>query len=169
MSDEQALAEIHPTGEPETAGMQASETVTSVDTFAGKVQRKWLPEGAVSSLGRIPFFLEFRKTSGRFDAWVEECPLHYTSPNAPRKREVLGTLLLSVLAGHGRYAHRHAIRGEGVNPEWLGRTKAASEDSVRRALLRRGEEDSEQWRKRHLQASYEPLLEEPWILDTDAR
>ena len=81
---------------------------------------------------------------------------------------MLGTILLSVLAGHGRCAHMNAIRGEGVNPEWLGMTKVASEDSVRRALLRRGEEDSERWRKRHLQASYEPLLEEPWILDTDA-
>jgi hypothetical protein len=47
-------------------------------------------------------------------------------------------------------------------------TKVASEDSVRRALLSISEEESEQWMKRHLKASYEPLLEEPWILDTDA-
>jgi hypothetical protein len=168
MSDEQALAETHPTGEPIPAGMQASETVTSVDTFAGKVQRKWLPKGAVSSLGLRPFFSEFLKASGRFGAWVEECPLHYTSPNAPRERDVLSTLLLSLWAGHGRYAHIQASRGDGVNPELLGMTKVASEDSVRRALPSRGEEDREPWRKRPLQASYEPLLEEPWILDTDA-
>ncbi len=29
------------------------------------------------------------------------------------------------------------------------------------------EEESEQWLKQHLQASYEPLLEEPWALDVD--
>jgi hypothetical protein len=41
---------------------------------------------------------------------------------------VLGTILLSVLAGHWRYAHMNAIRGDGVNPELLGMTKVASED-----------------------------------------
>ncbi len=77
---------------------------------------------------------EFLKTRGLFDAWVEECPLRYRSPNAPRKRDVLGTILLSVLAGHWRYAHINAIRGDGVNPELLGMTKVVSEDSVRRGL-----------------------------------
>lgn len=168
MSDEKALVEIHPEGERPAAGIQPAGVVTGVDTFAGKIQVKWVPEAAVSSLGLMPFFIEFLKTSGRFDAWVEECPLQYTSPNAPRKRDVLGTILLSVLAGHWRYAHINAIRGDGVNPELLGMTKVASEDSVRRALTGMKEEDSEQWMKRQLKASYEPLLEEPWALDMDS-
>ena len=88
--------------------------------------------------------------------------------NAPRKRDVLGTILLSVLSGHWRYAHMNAIRGDGVNPELLGMTKVASEDSVRRAWTGMQEEDSDQWMKRHLRASYEPLLEEPWALDVDS-
>src|SRR6266851_2415913 len=116
----------------------------------------------------MAFFIEFLKTSGRFDAWVEECPLQYTSPNAPRKRDVLGTILLSVLSGHWRYAHMNAIRGDGVNPELLGMSKVSSEDSVRRALIGIQEEDSDRWMKRHLRASYEPLLEEPWALDVDS-
>ena len=74
----------------------------------------------------MPYFIEFLKTSGRFDKWVEECPLHYKSPNAPEKRDVLGTLLLSVLSGHWRYAHINAIRADGVNPGLLGMTKVAS-------------------------------------------
>jgi len=57
-------------------------------------------------------------TSGLFDKWVADCPLSYTSGNAPEKRDVLGTLLLSVLSGHWRYAHINAIRGDGINP-WL--------------------------------------------------
>jgi hypothetical protein len=94
---------------------------------------------------------------------VEDCRLEYTSPNAPHKRNVLGTILLSVLSGHWRYAHISAIRGDGVNPELLGMKKAASEDSVRRALLSMKEEDSDRWMKQHLKASYEPLLEEPCV------
>jgi hypothetical protein len=168
MREEKAVVKIHPEGERASAGMASPEVVTSVDTFAGRIQIKWVPEAAVSSLGLMPFFIEFLKTSGRFDEWVEECPLQYSSPNAPQKRDVLGTLLLAVLAGHWRYAHINALRGDGVNPELLGMSKVASEDSVRRALLGIPEEPGEKWMKRHLKASYEPLLEEPWALDMDA-
>ena len=88
------------------------------------------------------FFIEFLKISGLFENWVKDCPLQYTSPNAPQKRDVLGTILLSVLAGHWRYAHISALRGDGVNPELLGMTKVASEDSVRRGLSAMKEEES---------------------------
>jgi Transposase DDE domain group 1 len=96
-----------------------------------------------------------------------DCPLRYTSRNAPKKRDVPGTILLSVLAGHWRYAHINAIRGDGVNPGLLGMTKTASEDSVRGALKSMDEEESATWLKKHLKASCEPLLEEPWALDID--
>ena len=168
MSDEKAIVKVHPEGKQESTGIEGPEGSSSVDTFAGKIQVKWMPEAAVSSLGLMPYFIEFLKTSGRFGQWVEECPLEYASPNAPQKRDVLGTILLSVLSGHWRYAHISAIRGDGVNPELLGMTKVASEDSVRRALLAMNEEESERWMKRHLKASYEPLLEEPWVLDMDS-
>ena len=168
MSDEKALVETHPEGERPSAGNQPPETATSLDTFGGKIQLKWVPEAAVSSLGQMPFFTEFLKTSGLFDAWVEQCPLRYTSPNAPQKRDVLGTILLSVLAGHRRYAHINAIRSDGVNPELLGMTKVVSEDSVRHGLLGMKEEEGEEWLKRHLKASCELLLEEPWALDMDS-
>lgn len=66
--------------------------------------------------------------------FVQECPLEYRSPNAPDKRAVLGTLMLSILAGHKRYAHITAIRSDGVNPDLLGMEKILSEDAARRAL-----------------------------------
>ena len=113
---------------------------------------------------RCQFFIEFLKTTGLFDKWVEDCPLHYTSGNAPEKRNVLGTLVLSVLAGHWRYAHINAIRGNGINPELLGMSGVASGDSVRRAMKAMDEAASGQWMKRQLKASYEPLLQEPWVL-----
>ncbi len=65
-----------------------------------------------------------------FNDWVAACPLDYRSPNAPAVRDVLGALLLSLLAGHRRYAHISSIRGDGVNPELLGMSKVVSEDSV---------------------------------------
>jgi hypothetical protein len=166
MSKEEDIVPAHPEGEVHTAN-QATETDASLDTFAGKIHVKWAPEATVSSLGLMPYFIEFLKTSGLFDKWVEDCPLHYTSGNAPEKRNVLGTLLLSVLAGHWRYAHINAIRGDGINPELLGMTGVASEDSVRRGMKAMDEKESAEWMKRHLKASYGPLLQEPWVLDVD--
>jgi hypothetical protein len=167
MSDETALTKVHPEGELQKVEIQPWDTTVSLDTFAGKIQFRWAPDAEVSSLGQMPFFIEFLKTSGLFEGWVQDCPLAYTSSNAPKKRDVLGTILLSVLAGHWRYAHISALRSDGVNPGLLGMTKVASEDSVRRALLALKEEESESWLKHHLKASYEPLLEERWALDVD--
>src|ERR1700680_682638 len=167
MSDEKALIKVHPEGERETGEIQPPATGISLDTFAGKIQFRWTPDAAVSNLGQMVFFNEFLKISGLFEHWVKDCPLQYTSPNAPQKRDVLGTILLSVLAGHWRYAHISALRGDGVNPELLGMTKVASEDSVRRGLSAMQEEESEAWRKKHLQCAYKPLLAEPWALDVD--
>ena len=167
MSQVESVVPAHPEGESRLAGNQPVETGTTLDTFAGKVHVKWAPEAAVSSLGLMPYFIEFLKTSGLFDQWVEDCPLRYSSGNAPDKRNVLGTLVLSVLAGHWRYAHINAIRGDGINPELLGMTGVASEDSVRRGMKAMDETESGAWLKKHLKASYEPLLSEPWVLDLD--
>ena len=136
-------------------------------TFGGTVHVEWDPDAAATPLGHLAFFAEHLKVSGRFDALVADCPLHYASPNAPLKRDILGTLMLSILAGQWRYAHITALRGDGVNPSLLGMTKVASEDSVRRALERIGAEDGASWLRGHLDDTVRPLLSEPWVLDCD--
>ena len=49
-----------------------------------------------------------------FDRWVDACPLDCISPNASSTRDVLGTLLLGILAGSRRYAHIAGVRGDAV-------------------------------------------------------
>jgi len=90
-----------------------------------------------------------------------------SSPNAPGKAEVLGTWLLSILAGHRRYAHVTAMRCDGVNPGLLGMKKVISEDALRNALKRIAEMDGCSWLDKHLGESVAPLLDSPWILDAD--
>ena len=90
----------HPMGEQP----EVEEWSTVADTFAGRVHVEWDTAAPVTPLGQLPFFIEYLKQGGLFDGWVADCPLSFTSPNAPRKRDVLGTLLLSVLAGQRRYA-----------------------------------------------------------------
>jgi hypothetical protein len=69
------------------------------DTFAGHVHVEWGNSAPVTPFGQMPFFIEFVKQGGLFDGMVADCPLHYTSPKATKKRDVLGTIFLSVLAG----------------------------------------------------------------------
>jgi hypothetical protein len=145
----------------------SEESLLAVETFGGRIHVEWDPQAAVTPLGQLTFFIDFLKTAELFEPWVEDCPLHYVSPNAPSKRDVLGTTLLSVLSGHKRYAHITALRSDGVNPPLLGMSKVVSEDSVRRAFSSVDEAAGAVWQRRHLHRCYEPLLYEPWILDID--
>lgn len=154
-------------GEQDLQAVSPSSRV-AVDTFAGRIHVEWDPDAAVTPMGQLPFFIEFLKVSGLYDAFVAECPLSYTSPNAPNVRDVLGTILLSILAGHKRYAHITTIRSDRVNPELLGMNDVASEDSIRRALASMDESEAIAWADKNLANSTHPVLAlAPWILDTD--
>src|SRR5262245_59369443 len=137
------------------------------DTFAGRIHVEWDNSAPVTPFGQMPFFIEFVKQGGLFDGMVADCPLHYTSPNAPKKRDGLGTIFLSVLAGHWRYAHMTTVRCDTVNPPLLGMTEVVCEDAVRRGLDKIDEEAGETWLQGHFDYTTRPLLSEPWILDID--
>ena len=119
-------------------------------------------------LGQLPFFIEYLRLRGLFGPLVADCPLVMTSPNAPAKRDVLGTLLLSALSGHKRYAHITGLRGDGVNPDLLGMKKVVNEDAVRRFFRKIEDMAGAGWLRGHLDYATRPLLCESWILDTDS-
>src|SRR5882757_11028189 len=167
VATENELVVVHPKGEQELIVESAGNQGSVVDTFGGTIHVRWDEVAAVTPFGQMVFFVEFLKTAGLWDAFVKDCPLCWESHNAPGKANVLGTILLSVLAGHRRYAHLTALRFDGVNPQLLGMSKVCSEDSVRRAFQDAEESACTEWLTRHVQNSYEPLLREPWILDID--
>ncbi len=156
-----------------------------VATPGGRFQVRWDEGGSATALGQLVFFAEFLDVSGLFSRWVETCPMHYTSPNAPSVEDVLGTLLLSILDGQRRYAHIAGLRGDAVVQELLGMTKIISDDSLRRALARLaptvvGRYDEVElaarqaqldrglaWMDEQLLASVQAALSTPWILDVD--
>jgi len=139
----------------------------TVETPGGRIQIQWDYEAKATPSGQLAFFAEFLKTSGVYRKWVESCPLSYSSPNAPEKGDVLGTLFLSILAGHNRYTHVTGLRGDGVSREILGMKKTVSEDALRRALARISGEESQAWLQPHLLDSVGEALKTPWILDID--
>jgi hypothetical protein len=169
MSDSRVVSGGHPSGDRPTvepaAGVERSPTV---DTFAGKVHVEWAPDEAVTPLGQLPFFIDYLKQAGLFDPFVADCPLDYTSPNAPAKRDLLGTLVLGLLTGAKRYAHMTALRNDSVNPALLGMKRVCSDDSVRRGLKALDPDEATTWLQRHLDYVVRPLMSEPWILDIDS-
>jgi hypothetical protein len=148
---------------PHLAGEQSpvEELFATAETFAGRVHVEWDPTTPVTPLGQLAFFIDYLKQGGLFAAWVADCPLMLRSPNAPRKRDLLGTLLLSTLAGHYRYADVTALRCDTVNPPLLGMDKLVSEDSVRRNLAKIDETAGLSWLQNHLDYCTAPLLSEP--------
>jgi hypothetical protein len=103
---------------------------------------RWDDGAAATPHGLLVFFAEFLATAGVFERWVSSGPLEYRSGNAPDKRDVLGTLMLGLLAGHRRYAHITALRID--------------------------EAASEAWLRPSLQHSVREALDRPWVLDIDA-
>src|SRR4051794_25057243 len=110
MTTDLAVALAHSAGEQS----EIEEWSAIADTFGGRVHVEWDAAEPVTPLGQLPFFVEYLKRGGLFDGWVADCPLSFTSPNAPRKRDVLGTLLLSVLAGHQRCGPTFSATASGI-------------------------------------------------------
>lgn len=153
-------------------------------TPGGRYQVRWDEGGSATAMGQLPFFAEFLEVSGLFENWVRDCPMAYTSPNAPETRDVLGTWLLSILDGQWRYAHITGLRGDSVAPGILGMNKIVSDESLRRGLkhlapaLERGPEEEKPareaqlakttaWIDRALAESTRAALLVGWILDID--
>lgn len=139
----------------------------ALDTFAGRLHVKFDDAASATVLGQLPFFVEFLQHSGLYERWVNAAPLVYTSPNAPRVENVLGTLFLAVLSGCRRYSHVNGLRADGVSPGLLGMTKLVSDDSLSRALGAMDCDRADAWIASQLDHVCAPLLSTPWILDID--
>jgi len=156
----------HPDGAQSLVEL-AGDGAVAIDTYAGRVHIDWDADAAVTPLGQMGFFIAYLKSAGLFDGWVGGCPLHDTSPNAPKRRDVPGTLLLSILSGHRRYAHITTVRADTVNPPLPGMTKVVSEDAVRRGLEKIEVNTGIARLREQFDHTVEPLLSEPWVLDVD--
>ena len=161
------MSTLHPAGDHLPVEVPSPSGPQTLDTFAGPVKVEWDSSSPLTPLGQFVYFAEFLKVSGRFDALVGDCPLSFTSPNAPEVRDVVGTWALSALAGHKRYAHVTALRTDQVLPELLGMTKMVSEDSLRRALASMPEQAGLDWLQSHIDQCTFPLLSERYIIDID--
>jgi hypothetical protein len=56
----------HPQGEQPTVEVRSA----IADTFAGRIYVEWDATAPVTPFGQLPFFIDYLKQSGLFDAWA---------------------------------------------------------------------------------------------------
>jgi hypothetical protein len=93
--------------------------VMNVAIPGGRIQVRWEPRSNATGVGPLAFFAEFLEVASLLERWVQQSPLHYSSPNLPKVRDVLGTWLRSILDEHCCYAHVASLGGDAVAPEIL--------------------------------------------------
>ena len=94
------------------AAVQEALVAMSVEAIGARIQVRWNQHEAATPFGQMAYFAEFLNLTGLYRRWIESCPLRYASPNGSKIADVLGTLFLSVLSGHWRYAHIAALRAK---------------------------------------------------------
>lgn len=156
----------HPQGEGKTNAL-ATCGAWPVDTPGGRYYAEWDTQAPTTREGQLIFFLQFLQAGGRWEHLMERCPLHYTGNRGSGALNVMGTVFMSVLCGHWRYAHINSVRGDGINPSLLGMDHTVSEDTVRAALKRVEETAGLAWLRTEILECISPALELGWILDID--
>jgi len=152
----------HPVGEA-----KSGTSGVVVEACGGRLRVAWDDDAEVTAYGLLPFFSEFLNETEFFERWVSASPLTYTSNNAHAVRDVLGTIMLSLVSGQKRYSHITSLRADPVVPALFGMSKVVSEDSARRGLARIENEAGTKWMQACLREVSEELLHRPWILDID--
>ena len=138
-----------------------------VTTPGGTLHCNVDPGSPITKNGYLPHFVQFLHESGQLDNLISTCPLKYTSNNAPEVKDVIGTILLSILSGHKRYSHISCLYGDDVSAEILGINKIVSHDSVQRGLDKIDEKQATEWLNAAYATMYESLLTTDYILDLD--
>lgn len=55
-------------GEAKHKALARHKMAIALHTFGGRIHVEWDPAAAVTPLGQLPFFIEFLKVGGLFDA-----------------------------------------------------------------------------------------------------
>jgi Transposase DDE domain group 1 len=166
MENNSGVKTAHPEGENKTG--EAGEAKSwPLDTPGGRFYAEWDTEAPVTREGQLIFFFQFLHAGKRWKEFLGHCPLTYQGNRGSGAGKVMGTVLLSVLSGHWRYAHINGVRGDGINPGLLGIGGTVSEDAVRMAMGRIEEKEGLDWLSEQMLGSIAPVLVLPWILDID--
>jgi len=129
-----------------------------IRTDAGTLHWDYATQTPITLHGHLPFFAQFLSSGNLFPDWLADCPLAYSGNNAPKVADVMGTAVVSVLAGRSRYCHAAALFGGSVAAQMLGIGRIVSHGSLARGFKKMDEANALGWLQKHLLSKIEPLL-----------
>lgn len=96
MESKTAVLEAHLAGESKSLCLEALPR-WPVDTPGGRFYAEWEAQAPVTREGQLMFFFQFLQAGERWSQLLADCPLSYVGNRGSGKRNVMSTVLLSVL------------------------------------------------------------------------
>ena len=85
-----------------------------IKTLGGDYALKWDDETQMSVNAHAALLSQFAKSGGFFDRLVETCPMRLKSNNAPDVRDLIATVMVSMINGATRFRHFDRLHGDGA-------------------------------------------------------
>ncbi len=119
--------------------------VRTISTLSGDFALKCDDQTPMSMNAHAVLVSQFAKTGGFLDHLVSTCPMEQKSNNAPSVRDLIATVLFSMINGATRFRHVDRLLGDKATAKLLGAGRFMSCDSVRRNFASMLEEKALKW------------------------
>ena len=138
-----------------------------IETLGGDYALKWDDETQMSVNAHAALLSQFAKAGGFFDRLVETCPMRLTSNNAPEVRDLIATVMVSMVNGATRFRHCDRLHGDTATAELFGVGRFMSCDSVRRNFASIPEGKALPWVWRENLHLLQDVVAEDYVADLD--
>ena len=141
--------------------------VQKIETLGGDYALKWDDETQMSVNAHAALLSQFAKAGGFFDRLVETCPMRLTSNNAPEVRDLIATVMVSMVNGATRFRHCDRLHGDTATAELFGVGRFMSCDSVRRNFASIPDGKALPWVWRENLRLLQDVVAEDYVADLD--
>ena len=138
-----------------------------IETLGGGYALKWDDETLMGVNAHAALLSQFAKAGGFLDRLVETCPMRLTSNNAPEVRDLIATVMVSMINRATRFRHFDHLREDTATAELFGLRRFMSCDSVRRNFASIPAEEAMPWVWRENLRLLQDVVAEDYVLDLD--
>ena len=138
-----------------------------IETLGGGYALKWDDETLMGVNAHAALLSQFAKAGGFLDRLVETCPMRLTSNNAPEVRDLIATVMVSMINRATRFRHFDHLREDTATAELFGLRRFMSCDSMRRNFASIPAEEAMPWVWRENLRLLQDVVAEDYVLDLD--
>ena len=146
---------------------KGSVEARTISTLGGEYGLRFDSETQMSVNAHAALLSQFARAGGFLDHLVETCPMRLSSNNAPEVRDLVATVIVSMVNGATRFRHIDRLHGDSATAELFGVGRFMSCDSVRRNFASMPEGDALPWVWRENLRLLSDVLAEDYIADLD--